>query len=89
MDGSLGGLIGKINRSETDIGVTPFAMSERSAEDVDFCYPFKFEDYTFVTRKARYVPQIFGMFQTLSLSVWITIACVLLALMITNYFFFK
>ena len=89
MDGSLGGLIGKINRSETDIGVTPFAMSERSAEDVDFCYPFKFEDYTFVTRKARYVPQIFGMFRTLSLFVGIIIACVYLAMMLINYFFLK
>ena len=89
MDGSLGGLIGSINRSEADVGVTPVTVSEESTEIVGVCYPFRFEDYTFVTRKARYIPQIFGIFQTPSLSVWITIAFFLLAMMPINYIFCK
>ena len=62
-NGTLSGLIAKINRSETDIGVTPIFMNKKSSEDVDFCYPFGFEDHTFVTRSPRYVPQTFGIFR--------------------------
>ena len=89
VNGTLCGLIAKVNRSETDIGVTPIVMDRKSSEDVDFCYPFGFQDHTFVTRSPRYVPQTFGVFQTLSLSVWITIVSVLFAIMLIYYTCFR
>ena len=58
VNGSVSGLIGKINRSEADVGVTPIVMNDESTGKVDFCYPFKFGDLSFVTRKPNYVPQI-------------------------------
>ena len=50
--GTQSGLMAKINRSKADIGVTSI-MIEKYIEEVDFCYPFVFEDYTIFTRKPR------------------------------------
>ena len=37
INGTRSGLLGKINRSEADIEVTPIIMNEKSTEVVDFC----------------------------------------------------
>lgn len=86
---TLKGLIGHINRSEVDVGVLPMHMYKESLEAVDFCYPYKLYYFTFVTPKPTYKPQIFGIFQTLSLSVWITIALGFLAVVLIYFFLLK
>lgn len=85
LNGTLKGLIGHINRSEVDVGVLPMHMYEASLKAVDFCYPLKLYYCTFDTPK----PQIFGIFQTLSLSVWITIALGFLAIVLIYFFMLK
>ena len=59
----------KINASEIDIWGPAFRLSETLMPVMDFTYPISLLDYTFVTRKPKYRPQIFGIFQTFSLIV--------------------
>ena len=60
--GSLEGIMGMVNRSEVDIEVTPVNWDEITMETVDFSYPYKTCDHTFVTFKPEYKPHIFGIF---------------------------
>ena len=88
-NGTLGGIMAKVNRSEVDIDVTLMHCNEISMEAVDFVYPFKLSDFTFVTFKPEYKPHIFGIFQTVSLNVWMTLAFVLIAVTLLSHFFLK
>ena len=45
------GLLQKLNRSEDDIGVQPVVMDENVLKAVDFTYPYKLNDHTFMTHK--------------------------------------
>ena len=88
-NGTFGGTFGKVNRSEVDIDITPQHCNEVTMEAVDFSYPFMINDYTFVTFKPEYKPRVFGIFQTFSLNVWITLASVLFAVMVISHFILK
>ena len=68
-NGTLRGILGMVNRSELDIDVTQVFCNEFTMETVDFSYPYKISDFTFVTFKPEYKPHIFGIFQTFSLNV--------------------
>lgn len=61
-NGTLSGIIAKVNQSEIDIGVEPFSMNEVSTEIVDFAFPYRLYAATFVTRTEEYKPQTFGIF---------------------------
>ena len=56
---TIGGLEGMVNRSEVDIGVPPLGMYEETLEMVDFAYPYKLDDSTFITHKPKYEPHFF------------------------------
>ena len=86
---TLGGLIGKINYPEIDIGVKPYVMDETSVEISDFAYPYKLNDCTFVTYKPEYKPHIFGIFQAFSLPVWLIMAAVFITITLTYYIILK
>ena len=88
-NGTLQGIIAKVNRSEVDIDVTQLHCDEITMETVDFIYPYKITDYTFITFAPKYKPHIFGIFQTLSLNVWITLAFVLFAITLLSRFILK
>lgn len=73
-------LVEKINRSEIDIGFQTFIINEVVTERVDFFYPYGLDDYSFFIRKPKYKPQIFGIFQTFSMPVWISIAIAIIVM---------
>ena len=50
-NGTFGGMIGKVNRSEVDIDVTCLLCEDIKVETVDSSYPFKINDFTFVPFK--------------------------------------
>lgn len=72
-NGTLEGLLRKINQSKIDVGVNEVHMNALSIDAVNFAYPYKLENYTFATRNPKYKPHIFGIFQTFSLPVWLTV----------------
>ena len=74
-----------INQTEVDIAPQRYGITEETAARVDFAYPLKLNAVTFVTGKPKYKAQMFGIFQTLSLSVWITIFSILIALFLIYY----
>ena len=88
-NGMLAGSEGKINVSEIDIWLPRIRMSEDWMPRYDFTYPTNLMDYTFVTRKPKYRPHIFGIFQTFSLPVWITMAFVFVATLLMHHIIFK
>ena len=53
---SVRGIMGKINRSEIDIGVNTFTMIEQSRAMTEYSYPHAFGDTTFITQKPEYRP---------------------------------
>lgn len=55
-------------------------MDERCTQIVSFFYPYKLYSFTFVTPKAEYKPQISGIYQTFSLSLWIAFISVLVTI---------
>lgn len=83
------GLYYLLNTSLVDISAVPAIMTERTLDKVDFAYPYKLFSYTFVTAKPVYKTQIFGIFQTLSLTVWITIFSTFIMVMLVSYAIFK
>ena len=78
-----------INSPDIDIWIPPYRMSETLMPVMDFSYPISLLDYMFVTRKPKYRPQIFGIFQTFSLPVWITTAFVFLAMLLVHHIILK
>lgn len=88
-NGTLEGLIKKINSTEVDVGLPPLNMQAYFAEAVDFTYPYPLEYYTFLTLKPKYKPHIFGIFQTLSLSVWLTVLFVFIVMLAVCYVILK
>ena len=82
---TIGGLEGMVNRSEVDIGVTPLGMYEETLEMVDFAYPYKLHDSTFITQKPQYRPHFFGIFQTFSLQVWFAVAAVFIVMILAHH----
>ena len=49
LNGTLTGLLQKINRSEVDAGVQPFILDEILPKIVDFSYPFKLNEHIYDT----------------------------------------
>ena len=88
-NGTSGGITAKMNRSEVDINVSPLHCEEISMGIVDFSYPYKIHDFTFVTFIPEYKPHIFGIFQAFSLNFWITLVSVLFAIMLLSHFMLK
>lgn len=88
-NGTWGGLVNKINDSKIDVGVSLFFVTEDLVKEVDFSFPYQIDDYTFVTQKPKYKPQIFGIFKTFSLSVWMSIMSVLFAMPIISFIILK
>ena len=88
-NGTLGGIPGKVTRSEVDIGVLPLTVDELTTKHLNFCYPFRMTDITFATFKPEYKPHISGIFQTFSLNVWMTLAIVLFAITLLSHFILK
>ena len=88
-NGTLKGLIEKINRKEVDIAVQPFANNELRAKFVDFSYPFELLSGTFVTQMPEYKPEVLGILRTFSCSLWISILLTLIALSLLYYAGFK
>ena len=76
---SLDGLAKLINQSEIDVAAYPVIMYESSMETGDFSYPYQLISATFVIPNPEYKPQIFGILQTFSLPLWITILSTLIA----------
>ena len=56
LNGTFGGIIGKVNPSEVDIDVTSLLCEDITMETVNISYPFKINDFTFVTFKPKYKP---------------------------------
>lgn len=88
-NGTWGGLVRKINASEIDVGVSLVFMTEDLLKKVDFSFPYQLHDYTFVTQKPKYKPQIFGIFKTFSLPVWMSIMSVLFVMPIISFVILK
>ena len=88
-NGTLSGLFQKINRSEVNIGVQLLGMNETLLKVVDFTYPFKLADHTFMTHKPEYRPETFGIFQCFRMSVWFTMVSTFIAMVFVCYFIFK
>ena len=88
-NGAFGGILSMVNRSEVDIDVTPLRCSERTMEAVDFSYPFEINDFTFLTFKPEYEPHFFGIFQTFSLNVWMTLAFFFFTITLLSHFILK
>ena len=59
-NGSFGGITAMLNRSEVDINVSQLHWEEIAMETVDFCYPYKINDYTFATFKPEYKPRAYS-----------------------------
>lgn len=79
----------KINCSEIDVEVVPVYMDKTIKNFVDFSYPYKLEDFTFVTRQPVYKTKIFGIFQAFSFPVWISIILFLIAISIVSHTMMK
>lgn len=88
-NGTWTGLIGMLNRSEIDLAMTNFFVSEDRNEAVHFLYPFNLDEVTFITRKPEYSPQTFAIFATVSLSVWVALAISMTVIIIFNFFLTK
>ena len=88
-NGTMKGLIGNINRKEADIVVQPFLNDELSSKFVDFSYPFEMLSATFMTQMPEYKPQILGILQTFSWSLWISILLILIVKFLLYYISFK
>ena len=88
-NGTYRSLLRKINRSEIDIGPKVLIMDENTTKATDFSYPYRISDHTFVTPKPEYKPHIFGIIQTFSLPVWITLLLVLFTTTFVYCFFLK
>ena len=88
-NGTLSGLVKRINRSEVHVGVQPFIMDETLLKVVDFTYPYKLADHTFMTHKPEYRPETFGIFRCFRMSVWFTMVSVFSTMVFLCYFIFK
>ena len=88
-NGTKSGLLQKVSHSEVDIGARPVHMDGNLLKAVDFTYPYKMNDYTFITHKPEYSPKIFGIFQCFTLSVWFTMAFIFIITAFACYFIFK
>ena len=84
-NGSLEGLSKLINESKIDVAIQPVIMHKSSMEIADFSYPYQLVSATFVIRKPEYKPQIFGILQTFSWPLWITILSILIAVSLMYY----
>lgn len=59
LNGTWDGIVKRINNSEIDIGVVPITIDEFTTDAVDFSYPYKLDDCTFISRKHKpYKPHI-------------------------------
>ena len=67
----------------------PVRMFEDSMAFSDLTCPLSLLDFTYVTPKPKYRPHIFGIFQTFSLPVWITMAFVFVAMILVHHIIFK
>lgn len=81
----ISGILHSINNTVVDIGVIPKALYKEVIEAADFSYPISISSETFVVTKARYKPQIFAIFQTLSLWVWLAILLIFIMMIILHY----
>lgn len=83
------GLIKRINASTVNIGVLSKEMDEKAAAAVNFAYPYRLSSQTFVIQKPEYKPQLFGILQTFSSSVWVTILLTFFAMLLVYYLILK
>ena len=84
-NGTIEGLGKLINKSEIDITVQPVIMHEFSMEIGDFSYPYEPTSAAFVIPKPEYKPQVFGILQTFSWPLWMTILSILIAMSLVHY----
>lgn len=88
-NGTKKGLARLINGSYADVSGIPSNMVDETVEAMDFAYPYRIFTHTFVTSHPQYTPQIFGIFQTLSPAVWMTIISVFITMALVYYIFFR
>ena len=84
-NGTVVGLVRLINESKIDTEVQPFIMHESNMEMGDFAYPYPLISAAFVIPEPEYKPQIFGILQTFSWQLWITILFILIAMSLVYY----
>ena len=77
-NGSWTGLVGLIQRNETDMVISTLSVSEQRLQVADFSYPYNRVRLTFATRKPEYTPDLHAFVLPFSLGVWLfTIASLL------------
>lgn len=77
-DGNWTGLIGSLQRGETDVSFSSFLISTERMEAMDFCYPHYISRFTFATQKPQPLPKLFTIFYPFSNTLWISVIISLL-----------
>lgn len=78
-NGSWTGLVGLVQRNETDMVISTLSVSEQRLQVAGFSYPYNRVRLTFATRKPEYSPELLAFLLPFSLDIWLfTIASLLL-----------
>lgn len=78
-NGSWTGMIGLVQRNETDMVIGKVAVTIQRLEVADFSYPYNRNRITFATRKPEYIAELLAFLLPFSLDVWFySIAALLL-----------
>ncbi|GFT96325.1 lig_chan-Glu_bd domain-containing protein [Nephila pilipes] len=78
-NGTFGGIVGMVQRSEADLGIIGLTISERTAGAVDFSIPISALEYVFLTKEPGQMPKISAFAYPFTWNLWILYAFMVLA----------
>lgn len=88
-NGSWTGLVGLVQRNETDMVISTLSVSEQRLQVADFSYPYNRVRLTFATRKPEYSPELLAFLLPFSLDVWLFTVTSLLFIPAACYVLFE
>lgn len=82
INGTWTGGIGLVHRNKADIGISKFGISLFRSQCVDFSYPYRFQDLTFVTKKPGFVAKDDAYAYPFNVDLWAALIVVFSAMVI-------
>lgn len=76
INGTWTGGIDLVHRNKADIGISKFGISHLRSQYVDFSYPYRFQDLTFVTKEPGFVPKDAAYAYPFNLDLWVSLIVV-------------
>lgn len=88
-DGTWTGVVGMVQRGESDIIFDPMAFTEERSKVVTFSYPFTFTYPTFVTNKPKVYRDRLAVVNAFTRGTWITLGLTFFIVNLTMYLFLR